>query len=285
MLQAIGQWLSAPRSGWELAAFIVGAFGVGAVVLGLLMSVPPKYRKLVVMVVTFIGGLYFSLEFLIPHRNALTDMRPFVANASMVIWSFALFLGVLNLFGIHGRAVRKLSSGWYNSAAFFIAFAAILSAGLLKDWRAGQLEAVAKGSEKFAAISGAAVANDSLFEILFRGFLTSLDATMFSLMAFYIVSASYRAFRIRSPEAVLMMVTASIIMLALVPVGVAITNWLPTEGILSSLRVEKIGYWLLVSPNMTAQRAIGFGVAVGALAMGLRIWLSLERGSFFDRQL
>jgi hypothetical protein len=108
---------------------------------------------------------------------------------------------------------------------------------------------------------------------------------MFSLIAFYIVSAAYRAFRIKSLEAGLMMAAAAIIMLALVPAGTAITNWLPETGFLSIFRIERIGYWLLIGPNMAAQRAIGFGVAVGGLAMGLRIWLSLERGSFFDRQL
>jgi hypothetical protein len=285
MPHAISAWLSEPRSGWQLVAFIVGALGVGFVALGLLMSVPPKYRKTVVMAVTFIGGLYFSLEFLIPHKNALTDMKPFVANASMIIWSFALFLGILNLFDIHGKALRKRTPGWYNSAAFFIAFFAVLAAGFLKDWRAAQLASLTSGSAHYAAIAGASKVDENIFEILFRGLLTSLDATMFSLIAFYIVSAAYRAFRIRSAEAVLMMVTAAIIMLALVPVGAVITSWLPASGIWSALRIENIGYWLLVSPNMTAQRAIGFGIAVGALAMGLRIWLSLERGSFFDRQL
>jgi hypothetical protein len=82
-----------------------------------------------------------------------------------------------------------------------------------------------------------------------------------------------------------MMLTAGIIMLSLVPVGTWLTSWLPASGFISSLRLENIGYWLLIWPNMAVQRAITFGVAVGSLAMGLRIWLSLEKGSFFDRQL
>src|SRR5690606_9801871 len=105
-----------------------------------------------------------------------------------------------NLFDIHGKALRKRSAGWYNSAAFFIAFFAILFAGFLKDWRAEQLASIEAKTPMHAVISGAATANANLFEILFRGFLTSLDATMFSLIAFYIVSAAYRAFRIRSLE-------------------------------------------------------------------------------------
>lgn len=282
VFQSVGHWLSSPRSGWELAAFIIGALGIGAVVLGCMMCTPPRYRKAVVMAVTFVGGLFYSLEFLIPHHNRLTDMKPFVAEASATIWSFALFLGVWNLFVIHGKAVRKRTPGWYNSAAFFIAFGAIVAAGFAKDWRASQLAGLGPGSPSYAAASAALRVNESLYRILYDGLMISLESTMFSLIAFYIVSAAYRAFRIRSAESVLMMATAAIIMLALVPAGQAITGWLAPS---SPFRIENIGYWILTSPNMTAQRAIGFGIAVGALAMALRIWLSLERGSFFDRQL
>lgn len=276
-MSSFWHWISAPRHGWQLTAFIFGALAIGCGVLALLASTTPRYRKTLVAAVTFLAGLYYAIEFLIPPalwpldppRNPFSEVQPLVGTLTQIIWSFALFLGVWNLFLIHGRAVAKRSRGWYNSAAFFISFFAIMGAGLLKDYAHGP---VAKVSQ-------------SVFTILFSGFLTSLDATMFSLIAFYIVSAAYRAFRVKSLEAGLMMAAAGIIMLALVPVGAEITNWLPSTGYLSALRVERMGYWLLTSPNMAAQRAIAFGIAVGGLAMGLRIWLSLERGNFFDRQL
>jgi len=264
-----------PHHGGVLWAFIIGALVLGGILLALLTTIPPRYRKILVMVVTFVAGLYYSLEFLLPPEawffteprvNPLTNWRPMVGTLTQIVWSFALLLGVWNLFQIHGKAVAKRGQGWYNSAAFFIAFFSIVLAGFLKTGHAG----------------GSA---EHVYGILFRGFLTSLDATMFSLIAFYIVSAAYRAFRIRSTESALMMAAAAIIMLALVPIGAVITNWLPQRGPLSAIRLENIGYWLLLWPNMAAQRAIAFGVAVGGLAMGLRIWLSLERGSFFDRQL
>jgi hypothetical protein len=267
-------WFFGPHQGASLWAFMVGGLAVGVLLLALLTSVPPRYRKAIVMAITFLAGLYYSLEFLLPPEaffftkprvNPLSEARPFVGTATQIVWSFALLLGIWNLFQIHGKAVVKRGQGWYNSAAFFIAFSAIVMAGFLKD-------------------AGGRVP-EQLYGILFRGFLTSLDATMFSLIAFYIVSAAYRAFRVRSTEAALMMAAAAIIMLALVPVGVVVTNWLPETGFFSIFRLERIGYWLLIWPNMAAQRAIAFGVAVGGLAMGLRIWLSLERGSFFDRQL
>lgn len=262
-------FLSAPRHGWQLAAFLIVAVALGIGALLTLMNAPPRHRKRLVMGVTFVAGLYFSLEFLIGRRNVLTDAKPTVADWTMVIGSFALLLGITNLFQIHGKAVARRGSGWGNSAAFFVAFFAILSVGFLKDAAAGSAKA----------------ASEALFTVFFSGFLAALDATMFSLIAFYIVSAAYRAFRVRSVEAALMMATAGIIMLGLVPIGAHLTSWLPDSGFLANSRLERLTAWLLAWPNMAAQRAIAFGIGVGALAMSLRIWLSLERGSFFDRQL
>lgn len=254
-----------PRHGIQLVIFIMASLGIGAIFLGLLCSVPPKFRKVLIMVVTFLGGLYIALEFLIPKHNVLTDTMPNVSNIQIVVGSFTLVLGTWNLITFHTKSITKKTAGRYNSIAFFIAFFAIMIAGFLKD----------------ASVKGI----QPIFDILFTGCLLSLQATTFSLVAFYIVSAAYRAFRIKSAEAVLMMVAAAIIMLALVPIGASITAWLPKTGILSAFRLERIGYWILISPNMAVQRAIVFGIAVGAMATGLRIWLSLERGSYFDRQL
>ncbi len=262
-------WLATPRHGWELVAYIGGTLLVGAICLGLLCIVPRPWRKPVVIGVTFVSGLYYALEFLIPHKNVFTDWKSNVADVSIVVGSFTVLLGIFNLLQMHFKSISRKRPGWGSSLALIVSFFAIMTLGFLKDALKGQ----------GAAVSG------NFYDILFEGFLTSLNSTMFSLVAFYIVSAAYRAFRIRSTEAALMMAAATIIMLALVPVGAVLTSWLPTEGFFSAFRLERLGYWLLTSPNMAAQRAVSFGIGVGALAMSLRIWLSLERGSFYDRQL
>jgi len=50
----------------------------------------------------------------------------------------------------------------------------------------------------------------------------------------------------------------------------------------SIFRTDSISNWLLVYVNSPALRAISFGLGVGELAMALRIWLSLERGVYFE---
>ena len=254
-----------PKTGLLLWIYIFSALLTGCLGLFLLTKVPKKARKPIVVVVTFLAGLFLSLEFLIPKDNIFTFAMPKVANLQLIVGSFTLFLGIGSLFFIHGKRVAHKNENRINSLGFFIGFFAIVVFGFMMD-------AGAKGADK-------------LFDIIFNGIYVSMSAAMFSLVAFYIVSASYRAFRIRNLETGLLFLSTAIIMLALIPLGSFVTNFIPDKGFWSFLRVENLGYWILTSPNMAVQRAIAFGVGVGAMATSLRIWLSLERGSFYDKEL
>ena len=65
----------------------------------------------------------------------------------------------------------------------------------------------------------------SLFYWMFINTITPLGATMFALLAFFVASASYRAFRIRNFEATLLLIAGIILMLGRVPIGNLIPWW------------------------------------------------------------
>tara|TARA_B100001175_G_C18982576_1_gene390519 strand:- start:71 stop:538 length:468 start_codon:yes stop_codon:yes gene_type:complete len=55
--------------------------------------------------------------------------------------------------------------------------------------------------------------------------VSPMQATMFALLAFYVASASYRAFRIRNFEATLLLSSGIIIMIGRVPLGSFVSSW------------------------------------------------------------
>lgn len=268
-------------------AKLAGGFLFVIAILAALQCAPKRSRKYIIAGFTFLGGLYYFLEFFWPtHKagpmtgeNFLTPYLGFVANVSTVIQTFAIGLGIISLMQYHLRRISRQREGWGNSVALVISFVAMTVFGLLNQY------------SPHLPIFGKSITSQDIFNFLFNGGYSNMDAAMFSIIAFYIASASYRAFRIRSLESSLLMISALIVMLGSVTFGTALTNWIPvhtstgTPDFWANLRVERISNWLLTQINSAAQRGILFGLTVGGLAVSLRYWLSLERGTYFDKEL
>jgi hypothetical protein len=103
----------------------------------------------------------------------------------------------------------------------------------------------------------------SLFYWMFDHIFTPLSATMFALLAFFVASASYRAFRIRNFEATLLLVAGIILMLGRVPVGKLISGWY-----IAYLTI--LGIAALISPLIRDRRIlfgiVGTGVVIVTIA-------------------
>ena len=158
-----------------------------------------------------------------------------------IIASFAIFLGALNLLKLQFLKVVKRQSGWQYSvvaiASFFFAFtigffmkgAFFVGEEVYFTQGAAEQAILASGStETVKAVEwGAHISTEGgLFKWMFDSIFTPLSATMFALLAFYVASASYRAFRARNFEATLLLLAGIIIMLGRVPVGSLITPWM-----------------------------------------------------------
>ena len=91
-------------------------------------------------------------------------------------------------------------------------------------------------------------------------------ATMFSMLAFFLASAAYRAFRARTVLATILLFTAVIVMLGRIPMGQHMIEQLP--GWVN---------WVMMVPNIAVQRGIMIGAGLGAASLALRIILGTER--------
>lgn len=230
----------------------------------IMRAMSPAARKALIATVTFVAGLFYVIEFFYPatlkdgQENFLTFAVPTVGNLINVLVAFTLGLGVFSLVRVHGTNILKQKSGWENSV--------VLIAALV-----------------LMAVAGLAFENTLFYRSLFRDVLNSFDSAMFAILAFFIVSAAYRAFRIRSAEATLLMAAALVVMLGQIPIGQFITSGLPEKGSFVSLfRLDSISNWVLMYVNTPALRAVNFGLGVGLFGIALRLWLSLERGAYFE---
>ncbi|MHB9134153.1 MAG: hypothetical protein ACYDBB_24040 [Armatimonadota bacterium] len=260
-------------------------------VMTLLHFLPSQGKKWVMIVATFVAGLFFSLEyflpvhdigkgqlgnFLTPHVEPVSDYIQYI-----LIWTFVL--GIISLSIVHGRRIVLRQAGWHNSLVFFIAMISIMVVGFMSRTGGYGKEALQEFGSLVSA-SGAKLQAGVIYDTLFSGLLINLDAAMFSLLAFYIASAAYRAFRVRTVEAALLMVAALVIMLGFVNFGVLLTSWIPLDSPFAFFRTERLAGFILNVFNMPGQRAVQIGVQIGALAMAMRLWLSLERGTFFSME-
>jgi len=102
--------------------------------------------------------------------------------------------------------------------------------------------------------------------LIFEAFFVPLGSAMFSLLAFYVASAAYRSFRVKTLEAGIMMLTALLVVLGQIPQGpLYVYSGLPA-----------IREWILEYLSTPAFRAILFGSMIAGLSMAFRMWLSLD---------
>ncbi|MDP7423030.1 MAG: hypothetical protein QGH40_14200 [bacterium] len=104
------------------------------------------------------------------------------------------------------------------------------------------------------------------FFFIFKHIFEPLSSTMFALLAFFIASAAFRAFRAKSFEASLLLVAAIIVMLGRVPIGRSISPYLP-----------RLAEWIMNFLNTAGQRAIMIGAALGVIAASMKIIIGVDR--------
>ncbi|MBN1550614.1 hypothetical protein JW979_04055 [bacterium] len=101
---------------------------------------------------------------------------------------------------------------------------------------------------------------------LYEGILVPCGSTMFAMLAFYMCSAAYRAFRMRNLHSGLLLVSAFLVMLGQIPI---VTAFIPG--------VHEIRQWILDVPNMASKRGIMIGVGLGMAATSFKIIFGIER--------
>ena len=256
-------------------------------------------RKEIPLALTFISGFLLLVAFFIPHEP-LGSLEERFTDWYIIVVGFTMILGIDSLIVHHWRKVRRKQEGWLHSVALIISFVLTVLWGFYSGIKTGHF-----------------LSPESSFRAYFYLYIfVPLQATMFALLAFFIASAAYRAFRARTRDATLLLVAAALVMLGRVPGGdramlpltaavmVLFAIFLGLEARVQTLAWRKILFvalavvcialiyplgrylqanlasiadWIMNIPQLAAKRGILIGVALGAIAMALRIILGIER--------
>ena len=108
---------------------------------------------------------------------------------------------------------------------------------------------------------------------LFKYIKVSMESTMYSLLAFFIASAAFRAFRARSFDATVMLIAAIVMMVGRIPFGESISSIFSDNFLI----FPETASWLLAVPVTAAKRAIFLGIALSVIATSIRVIFGLER--------
>ena len=217
-------------------------------------------KRRIAIIITFIAGSLPIIAFFTP-LAAVRDANDGFENWMVIVSGFALLLGVVNVLQNHSRKIARREAGWFYSVVLLLSLFAMGGAAVAAFF--GYPE---------AGIANYPDGSPTPFEWLSRSAFQPLQGTMFAMLAFYMASAAYRAFRVRSFQATLLLVAAVIVMLGRIPFGETLFAWIPGgERWLPSLTE-----WIMNTPNTAAQSGIIIGAALGAASMSLRVILGLE---------
>ncbi len=230
-------------------------------------------RQLPLALVFTLGILYFFVPFIsAPFAQNVLYTELFV-NWIKIIGVFAIIMSIASLWRRNIVKIQRKHGDYIYSYIEIIGmvFIGILSI-LPQSWHIGKV-----------FIGG--IGDQSIYTWVFNNMQIPMQATMFSMLAFYIASAAYRSFRARNAEATLLLITAAIVMIGRVPAGESIYQWFihiqqhitPNIHWAGIFNFQGITQFILDIPNTATKRAILFGVSMGMVATSLKIIFGIEK--------
>ena len=209
-------------------------------------------RREIPLIITAVVGIAFIVQYFVPH-TPFDKVEHLFTDWLSIIAACAIWLGALNLLKLSFISVAKHKKDWFYSIVIIISWLTMALTGILEG----------PGFQE----------PGTNFDWLYNNIYTPLSATMFAMLAFYVASASYRAFRARNFQATLLLVAAFLVLSGRVLFDEMIFGFLPADWKILST----ISDFIMQVLNTAGQRAILIGIALGIVSTSLRIILGIER--------
>ena len=161
----------------------------------------------------------------------------FFLDIAIILAAFALLLGFFNVLAVHVQKVGTQQSGWPYSI-ILILFAL------------------------FVLVIGLAGPSTPLLQEVFNAVQYPIQATIASLLIFFVASAAFRALKVRNGESIILVGVILIVLLGQVPLSDDLTS---------------LKDWILTVPGLAGVRGLILGVALGTVVTGLRVLMGVDR--------
>jgi hypothetical protein len=197
-------------------------------------------KRLLPALAASLVGLVVLLGFFF-ESSALDAAGSFLLEGAIIIGAFALILGLWNLVQVHERRIRRRERGWGMSLVILVSGLGSLAFGLAA-WQTPALG------------------------WFFRYLLLPLQASVGALLAFAVVGAAVRVWRLGSREGTVFLVVGVLVLLGTLPTESGPLAWLaPARN------------WIVGVPTLAAVRGLLLGAALGIVATGLRVLFWVDR--------
>jgi hypothetical protein len=206
-------------------------------------KVKVKFGRSLATAITIGAGLLVLANFFV-RNDFLRQVNLTLLDWAIILAAVALLLGAINVAATHVRKIGDRRSGWAYSLFLLAAMGTVIVLG-------------------FVDSRGPASPSVSW---IFQNVQIPLQATILALLAFFVASAAYRAFRVRSVDSFILLAVGLIVLLGQVPLGQAIWD-----------RIVSAKDWILSYPSTGGARGIILGAALGAVLTGLRVLLGIDR--------
>jgi hypothetical protein len=230
-------------------------------------------KRTIPLLITAFAGFVLIAAYFIPYTQTWGEK---VAIWFDLLAAIAFILGGGNLLRVHLKKISDQVRGWGYSVIVLVSFLGTLAVGLGKvSVHPSPQFPNYPWSGPYREIGGA-------FWFFYQYAFVPLTATIFAMLAFYIASAAFRAFRAKNLEAVLLLGTAFIILLGRTFAGVLLTSWIDPanwEGFryFTGLKIDNLAVFIMSVFTTAGNRAIMIGIALGIVATALKVLLGLDR--------
>jgi len=212
-------------------------------------------KKQIPLIIVMVVGLLTLASYYVPNKHSV-DYIELLSKWENIVMAFAFLPGLISLFYSHYNKISRKTDGWGYSLFVYIGFLGMVVPAMMNGGR--------------QMVDGRLTMLGWSFNYIYN----ALSATMFAVLAFYIVSTAYRSFRIKSKQAFVLFLAAFVLILGKVPLGQIIWDFLLGW---THATVSEVIEWIMSVPAVAGKRGIMIGISIGAIVTSLKIIFGIER--------